>query len=74
MYGSSYWLKSCPVQVNPSVAVVILTRSAGATLADLAKTNGAQALLIKRFASGDELVQAVRKAIAVVGTTRKDRR
>jgi CheY-like chemotaxis protein len=74
MYGFELLVEVVPSASQPSLAVIMLTRSAGAALADLAKTNGAQALLMKRFTSGDELVQAVRKAIAVVGPTRKDRR
>jgi DNA-binding NarL/FixJ family response regulator len=56
----------------PTVPVVILTRNAIPTLSDLAKINGAQAVLVKRLAAGDELVPIVLKAMATVGPTRKE--
>jgi len=52
---------------EPPVAVVMLTRLSKPGLAQLAKTNGAQAFFVKRLTSGDELAQAIEKAIARVG-------
>ena len=58
---------------HPTVAFIMLTRSSTPGLSDLAKNNGAQALLVKRLTAGEELVPVVLKAIAMVGPTHKDR-
>src|SRR5262245_45617112 len=58
----------------PPVAVIMLTRLSIHGLAQLAKTNGAQACFVKRFTTGDELADAIQAAIAKVGATQKDRR
>jgi CheY-like chemotaxis protein len=75
MSGLELLVEVVPRSSQPQVAVIILTRTSIAVpaLADITRNNGAQAFLIKPFTSGDELAQAVRKAIAVVGPTRKDR-
>src|SRR5262245_47235583 len=59
---------------EPPVAVVMLTRLSIPGLAQLAKTNGAQACFVKRFTTGDELADVIQSAIAKVGATQKDRR
>ena len=53
-----------PRASEASVAVIMLTRLSVPGLANLAKTNGAQAFFVKRLTSGDELAQAIQKAIA----------
>ena len=62
-----------PFASQPEVAVVILTRTNLPALAYLAKTSGAQAVLVKRATAGDDLLPAIQKAMAAVGPTRKDR-
>jgi hypothetical protein len=54
-----------PPQSRREVAVVILTRAVVPAVADLARCHGAQAVLIKRLTSGEELAQAVRKSMAM---------
>jgi DNA-binding NarL/FixJ family response regulator len=54
-----------PPQNRREVAVVILTRAVVPAVADLARCHGAQAVLIKRLTSGEELAQAVRKSMAM---------
>lgn len=56
----------CPLASKPAVAVVILTKLVFPILPMLAEAKGAQAYLMKSHASGDELDQAIRKAIATV--------
>ena len=57
---------------RPSMAVIMLTRAHMPGLADLAKTNGAQAFFVKRLTAGDELAQAVQTAIARAGPREKN--
>ena len=74
MSGFELLLDLNPRASQPAVAFIILARVAWKALADMAKTNGAQAFLVKRSTAGDELVPAIQKAIATVGLTRKERR
>lgn len=62
----------CPLASKPAVAIVILTKLVFATLPPLAKSNGAQAYLMKSHTSGDQLDLAIRKAIAAIGPTNKE--
>jgi two-component system, chemotaxis family, chemotaxis protein CheY len=61
-----FLLDIVPPQAHQQVAVVILTRAALPASADLMRRHGAQAVLVKRLTSGDELAEAIQKAIAVV--------
>ena len=72
MSGFELLLEVVPSASQPEVAVIILARVGLKPLADIAKSNGAQAFLVKRSTAGDELVQVIQKAIATVGPTRKD--
>jgi DNA-binding NarL/FixJ family response regulator len=74
MSGFELLVQVVPRASEPSVAVVILTRSSIPALGDIARSNGAQAYLVKRLTTGEELASVIEKAIAVVGPTRKDRR
>jgi DNA-binding NarL/FixJ family response regulator len=74
MSGIELLLEVIPHAQPPQTAVVMLTGNSIPALAELAKTYGAQAFFIKRLTSGDELAQAIQKAIARVGPTHKDRR
>jgi DNA-binding NarL/FixJ family response regulator len=56
-----------PLVSYQKVAVVVLARAALPGSADLARLHGAQAVLMKRLISREELAQAVRKVIAKVG-------
>lgn len=51
----------------------MLTKLAFTSLPAVAKTSGAQAYLFKSHTSGDQLDLAIRKAIATVGPTTKER-
>jgi DNA-binding NarL/FixJ family response regulator len=55
------------------VAVIVLARKILPAIAELARNHGAQACLMKRFTSGDELEQFILRAIAAVGPLRKGR-
>ena len=74
MSGFELLLQLVPRASEPEVAFIVLARAAWKTLADIAKSNGAQAYLVKHVTSGDELVFAIQKAMAAVGPMRKDRR
>ena len=56
-----------PLMSPQKTAVIFLARAALPASVDFATRHGAQAFLMKRLTSGDELAEAVRKAIAVVG-------
>jgi DNA-binding NarL/FixJ family response regulator len=74
MSGFELLVNVVPRASYPTVAVVVLTHSSTPGLSDLAKKNGAQALLVKRLTAGDELARVIEKAIACVGPTHKDSR
>jgi len=59
-----------PSTGRQTVAFVILARAVIPGIADLARRHGAQA--VKKLTSGDELAQAVTKAIAMIGPTHKE--
>jgi len=61
-----------PIKRRQTVAFVMLSRATLPTIADLARQYGAQSVLINRLTSGEDLAQAITKAIAVVAPTRKD--
>ena len=68
MSGIQLLLTVVPLASRPPVAVVVLTRASPRGLRDLVRSNGAQALLVKRLTSGEDLAKIILKAIAVVGT------
>ena len=74
MSGIQLLLTVVPLASRPPVAVVILTRASPRGLRDLVRNNGAQALLVKRLTSGENLAKVILKAIAVVGPIHKDLR
>jgi CheY-like chemotaxis protein len=74
MSGFEVLVKLVPRASQPTVALVMLTRSSIPALGNLARSNGAQAFLVKRLTSGEELTAVIEKAMAVVGPTQKDRR
>jgi len=74
MSGIQLLLTVVPLASRPPVAVVILTRASPRGLRDLVRSNGAQALLVKRLTSGENLAKVILKAIAVVGPIHKDLR
>jgi DNA-binding NarL/FixJ family response regulator len=74
MSGFELLVKLVPRASQPTVAIVMLTRSSIPALDHLARSNGAQAFLVKRLTTGEELASAIEKAIAIVGPTQKDRR
>ena len=65
--GFSLLVRLVPRVYKPQVAVVVLTRLTLLPLCELARRNGAEVVLLKHRASGDDLDRAIRKAIAIVG-------
>ena len=63
-----------PLVKRPEVAVIVLTSLTQPGLHELAKKNGAWACLVKGYTSEEVLDQHIRKAIAFVGRTSKERR
>ena len=72
MSGFEVLVKLVPRARHPEVAVIMLSRTYLLPMAELARKNGAQECLFKSHTTGDQLVAAIRKGIAVVGP-RKDR-
>ena len=66
MPGFETLVKLVPRALQPEIAVIMLSRIRLLPLAELAKKNGAQAFLVKSYASGDQLSMAIHKAIAKV--------
>jgi len=66
MSGFEILTKLVPIARAPEVPVIILTKLTSLSLLQVAKLNGAQAILQKDTASGDHLEQAVLKALARV--------
>jgi len=73
MSGFELLINVVPRVSKPAIAVIFLTRVVWKSVSYIAITNGAQAYLVKRFTSGDELTQIISKVIARVGPTQKDR-
>ena len=63
-----------PLVKRPEVAVIVLTSLTQSGLHELARKNGAWACLVKGYTSEEVLDQHIRKAIAFVGRTSKERR
>jgi DNA-binding NarL/FixJ family response regulator len=73
MSGFEVLIKLVPRACHPDVAVIMLSRTYLVPMAELARKNGAQEYLFKSGVSGDQLVTAIRKAIAVVGPRKEPR-
>ena len=56
-----------PRAYRPEIAVIILTRLVIHPMKKLALKNGAHAYMVKSQVSGDDLDQAIHKAVAAVG-------
>jgi len=63
-----------PLVKRPEVAVIVLTSLTQPGLHELARKNGAWASLVKGYTSEEVLDQHIRKAMAFVGRTSKERR
>lgn len=72
MSGFEVLLKLVPRPRCPEIPVVVLTQLANEALLKAALVNGAHACLQKNFTSGDLLEEAILKAMATVGTLRKE--
>ena len=70
MSGFEVLMKLVPRAFKPANAVIFLARQGFDNLAKLAVTNGAQGYFVKSEISGNVLDQAIRKAIAVVGSNK----
>ena len=73
MSGIELLMEVVPRASQPTIAVIVLTRVVSRSFDAIAIQNGAQALLVKRFTSGDELVQLIPTAMAWVGPNEKPR-
>ena len=71
MSGFELLLEVVPRPSKPAIAVVILTHATWRYLNNLAIQRGAQAFLVKRLTSSDELVPIIQKGIARVGPNEK---
>ncbi len=58
----------------PEPAIIFLSRTTLQPMAELAMKNGAQAYLIKPHITGDDLDEAIRKALAPVGSSHRESR
>jgi DNA-binding NarL/FixJ family response regulator len=67
MAGFELLFAVVPMMIPQKVAVIFLARAALPASVEFAGRHGAQAFLMKRLTSGDELAEAVLRAIAVVG-------
>ena len=72
MPGFGLLIKLVHRPYHPEMPVIILSRVDLPPLAELAKSNGARAFLVKSHTSGDQLAKAIRKAIVSVGPTTKE--
>ena len=63
-----------PIASRPHVAVIVLTQMTQRGVWELAKQNGAYACLAKKFTSGDDLDNAIQRAVAFVGQMPKEDR
>lgn len=61
-------LRAVPSGSVPRVAVIILAQFVLPNIAQLARANGAQACLMKRFTSGDDLEQYILRALSAIET------
>ena len=61
-----------PIANKPDVAVIALTLMTHRGVWELARQNGAYACLAKKFTTGEDLHQAIERAIAFVGRMPKD--
>ena len=66
MSGFEVLTQLVPIARTPEIPVIILTQLSSLPLMQVAKLNGAQAILQKSTASGDHLIKAVLKALARV--------
>ena len=66
MSGFEILTKLVPIARAPEVPVIVLTRLTSLPLMQVARVNGAQAILQKDVATGDHLEKAVLKALARV--------
>ncbi|BCA53464.1 hypothetical protein W02_06040 [Nitrospira sp. KM1] len=74
MSGFEVLVELVPVARRPTVPVIVLTRLQNVMLTELAVKNGAQAGLHKAATSGDQLREAVFKAIAAVPYATKEQK
>ena len=72
MPGFEVLIKLVPRPLHPQIAVIVLSRVEHLSIAELAEDNGAQAFLFKSHTSGDQLITAIDRAIARVGSTTKE--
>jgi CheY-like chemotaxis protein len=66
MSGFEVLTKLVPVARAPEVPVIVLTHLSSLPLLQVARLNGAQTVLQKATASGDDLEKAVLKALATI--------
>lgn len=65
-------LRVIPPTSVPRIALIVLAQCVLPNIAQLARDNGAQACLMKRFTSGDDLEQYILRAISAVEAKREE--
>jgi DNA-binding NarL/FixJ family response regulator len=63
-----------PIASRPRVAVIVLTQMTERGVSDLARQNGAYACFVKQHTSGQDLDNAIQRAVAFVGQMPKEDR
>ena len=63
-----------PLVRRPNVPVIVLTRLPDAGLWELARKNGAYACFLKQHTTGEDLDNAIQRAVAFVGLIPKENR
>jgi CheY-like chemotaxis protein len=73
-WGYKVLVDLVPIANRPNIAVIMLTNRLQRGLREMARQNGAYACFVKQFMSGDDLDQAIHRAIAFVGQMPKEHR
>jgi PleD family two-component response regulator len=72
MSGFELLVKLVPRARRPEIAVILLSHVTLSSMVAFALKNGAQDFLMKSRISGDDLDNSIQRAIAVVGSSRKE--
>ena len=73
-WGLATLVNLVPIARKPSIAVIVLTQLLHRGVWEIAKQNGAYACLAKMFTSGEDLDEAIRRAVAFVSQVPKEDR
>jgi len=73
-WGLATLVNLVPIARKPQIAVIVLTQVLDRGVWEIAKKNGAYVCLAKNFTSGEDLDNAIRRAVAFVGQMPKEDR